>query len=75
MRQATRRLFSRGSWVETRRIAELAFGAGSGRNEDVKVAALAGSLLAAALATVLLWLRNPAYRHIQQADLEEPAIK
>lgn len=58
MRQATRRLFSRRSWVEIRRIAELA-----------------GSLLAAALATVLLRLRNPAYRRIQQADLEEPAIK
>jgi NhaA family Na+:H+ antiporter len=56
-------------------IGELAFGAGSERNEDVKVAVLAGSLLAAALATVLLLLRNRAYRRIQQADLEEPTIK
>jgi NhaA family Na+:H+ antiporter len=55
-------------------IGELAFGAGSERNDDVKVAVLAGSLLAAALATVLLRLRNRAYRRIQ-ADLEELAIK
>ncbi|MCA1835292.1 MAG: Na+/H+ antiporter NhaA [Actinobacteria bacterium] len=56
-------------------IGELAFGATSERNEDVKVAVLAGSLLAAVLAAAVLRLRNRAYRRLQQADLGEPAVK
>jgi NhaA family Na+:H+ antiporter len=56
-------------------IDELAFGATSERNEDVKVAVLAGSLLAAVLAAAVLRLRNRAYRRLQQADLGEPAVK
>jgi NhaA family Na+:H+ antiporter len=60
-------------------IGELAFGAGSQRNEDVKVAVLTGSLLAALLATIVLRLRNRAYRRIRQADRADaypsPAVK
>ncbi|MDQ3824685.1 MAG: Na+/H+ antiporter NhaA, partial [Actinomycetota bacterium] len=56
-------------------IGELAFGATSERNKDVKVAVLAGSLLAAGLAAAVLRLRNRAYRHLQQADRGEPAVK
>jgi NhaA family Na+:H+ antiporter len=48
-------------------IGELAFGTTSERNEDVKVAVLAGSLLAAVLAAAVLRLRNRAYRRLQQA--------
>jgi NhaA family Na+:H+ antiporter len=43
-------------------IGELAFGAGSARDEHAKVGVLVGSLLAIVLATILLRLRNRAYR-------------
>ena len=43
-------------------IGGLAFGAGSARDEHVKVAVLVGSLAAAALAAVVLRLRNRVYR-------------
>jgi Na+:H+ antiporter, NhaA family len=43
-------------------IGELAFGAGSLRDEHVKVGVLAGSVVAAVLATVVLRGRNRAYR-------------
>jgi NhaA family Na+:H+ antiporter len=43
-------------------ISELAYGAGSPRDEYGKVGVLAGSLLAAVLAAVVLRLRNRAYR-------------
>ncbi|MFI7597939.1 Na+/H+ antiporter NhaA [Actinoplanes sp. NPDC049681] len=49
-------------------IGELAFGAGSERDEHVKVAVLAGSLTAALLATVILRLRNRTYRRIHEAE-------
>jgi len=49
-------------------IGELAFGAGSERDEHVKVAVLAGSLLAALLAAALLRLRNRTYRRIHEAE-------
>ncbi|GIF13393.1 Na+/H+ antiporter NhaA [Actinoplanes teichomyceticus] len=52
-------------------IGELAFGIGSDRDDQVKIAVLAGSLTAAALACVLLRIRNHAYRRIraqEQAD-------
>lgn len=49
-------------------IGELAFGAGSERDDHVKVAVLTGSLLAAALATVVLRFRNAVYRRIEQAE-------
>ena len=45
-------------------IGELAFGPGSERDEHVKVGILAGSMLAATLAAVVLQLRNRAYREV-----------
>jgi NhaA family Na+:H+ antiporter len=49
-------------------IGELAFGAGSERDDHVKVAVLIGSLLAATLATVVLRIRNGVYRRIEEAE-------
>jgi NhaA family Na+:H+ antiporter len=49
-------------------VGELAFGAGSERDDHVKLAILLGSLLAATLASAVLRLRNRAYRRI--AELE-----
>jgi NhaA family Na+:H+ antiporter len=45
-------------------IGGLAYGPGSARDEHVKVAVLVGSLTAAALAAVVLRLRNRVYRAI-----------
>ena len=45
-------------------IGELAFGAGTERDDHVKVGVLLGSLLAALLATVVLRIRNRHYRRI-----------
>ncbi|MEO6411240.1 MAG: Na+/H+ antiporter NhaA [Pedococcus sp.] len=49
-------------------VGELAFGAGSPRDEHVKLAVLLGSLAAAVLATVVLRTRNRVYRRL--AELE-----
>lgn len=49
-------------------IGELAYGPGSEQSEHVKIAVLTGSLLAAALAAILLRLRN---RHYRAVYLEE----
>ncbi len=49
-------------------VGELAFGAGSDRDDHVKLAILVGSLIAATLASLVLRLRNRAYRRI--AELE-----
>ena len=49
-------------------ISELAFGAGSERDDHVKVAVLMGSLLAATLATAVLRIRNGVYRRIEEAE-------
>jgi Na+:H+ antiporter, NhaA family len=49
-------------------IGELAFGAGSDRDNHVKIAVLVGSLLAAALAAAVLAVRNRVYRRIAEAD-------
>ena len=49
-------------------IGELAFGAGTLRDEHVKVGVLAGSLLAALLASAVLTTRNRTYRRLQQAE-------
>jgi NhaA family Na+:H+ antiporter len=49
-------------------VGELAFGVGSERDDRVKVAVLAGSLLAALLAAVILRLRNRTYRRIHQLE-------
>ncbi|WP_432519241.1 Na+/H+ antiporter NhaA [Kineococcus sp. SYSU DK006] len=49
-------------------IGELAFGAGSERDEHVKVAVLTGSLLAATAATLVLRARNRTYRRLHEAE-------
>ncbi|NHC47542.1 Na+/H+ antiporter NhaA [Motilibacter aurantiacus] len=49
-------------------IGELAFGLGSERDEHVKVAVLTGSLLAAAIAAVVLRLRSRAHASICAAE-------
>ena len=56
-------------------IGELAFGVGSLRDAHVKVGVLAGSLLAAALATAVLSLRNRAYRQRQDAAVAESGYR
>lgn len=49
-------------------IGELAFGLGSERDDQVKIAVLTGSLAAAVLATVILRLRNRTYRRLYEAE-------
>jgi NhaA family Na+:H+ antiporter len=49
-------------------IGELAFGPGSTRGEHVKVAVLTGSLIAAALAGVILRARNRTYRRLCEQE-------
>jgi NhaA family Na+:H+ antiporter len=49
-------------------IGELAFGAGSERDEHVKVGVLVGTIAAALLAGVVLRLRNRRYRRIAEAE-------
>jgi Na+:H+ antiporter, NhaA family len=49
-------------------IGELAFGAGSERDDHVKVGVLVGTLTAALLAGVLLRLRNRRYRRIEAEE-------
>ena len=45
-------------------ISELAFGAGSAREDHAKVGVLLGSVIAAALAAVVLRMRNRHYRRL-----------
>jgi NhaA family Na+:H+ antiporter len=52
-------------------IGELAYGAGSERDDHVKVAVLIGSLLAATLAAVVLRIRNGVYRRIEEAEVAD----
>ncbi len=52
-------------------IGDLAFGPGSERDEHVKVAILAGSLIASVLAASVLHSRNRVYRRIEREELEE----
>ena len=49
-------------------VGELAFGAGSPRDDLVKVGVLTGSLLAALLATVVLRVRNRVYRRMAEEE-------
>jgi NhaA family Na+:H+ antiporter len=49
-------------------IGELAFGAGSARDDHVKVAVLTGSLVSALVAGVVLRLRDRAYRRIAEIE-------
>jgi NhaA family Na+:H+ antiporter len=58
-------------------IGDLAYGAGSERTEHVKIGVLAGSLLAAGLASVILRLRNRHYRSIyaeESRDLDHDGV-
>ena len=58
-------------------IGELAFGAGSARDEDVKVGVLTGSVLAALIAAVVLRTRNRSYRRLhedEQRDADQDGI-
>jgi Na+:H+ antiporter, NhaA family len=52
-------------------IGELAFGAGSERDEHVKVGVLLGTVLAALLAAVVLRLRNRRYRRIAEQEARD----
>jgi len=52
-------------------VGELAFGAGSDRDEHVKLAVLTGSLVAALVATVALRMRNRVYRRIHEAETRD----
>jgi Na+:H+ antiporter, NhaA family len=45
-------------------IGDLAFGAGTARDDHVKIGILCGSVLAALLATALLRTRNRHYRRL-----------
>ncbi|MEV4545677.1 Na+/H+ antiporter NhaA [Micromonospora echinaurantiaca] len=49
-------------------VGELAFGAGSERDDQVKVAVLAGSLLSALLASVVLRARSRVHRQVCEAE-------
>ncbi|WP_189043868.1 Na+/H+ antiporter NhaA [Micromonospora sonchi] len=58
-------------------IGELAFGSDGFEGANVKVAVLAGSLISALLATVVLSRRNRAYRAIalkEQVDLDQDGV-
>ncbi len=58
-------------------IGELAFGAGSVADEHTKIGVLLGSLIAAALAAVLLRVRDRHYRRLcaeESADRDEDGI-
>ncbi|MDQ3476019.1 MAG: Na+/H+ antiporter NhaA [Actinomycetota bacterium] len=52
-------------------IGELAFGVGSTRDDLVKIGVLAGSLLAALLAAVVLRLRNRTYRKLCEREARD----
>ncbi|MDQ0864030.1 Na+/H+ antiporter NhaA [Arthrobacter globiformis] len=52
-------------------IAELSFGSGSARDGHAKVAILAGSLTAAALAAIVLKARNRHYRRLEAEEARD----
>lgn len=52
-------------------VGDLAFGAGTERDEHVKIAVLTGSVLAALIATVILRLRNRAYRRVYEKETRD----
>ncbi|MEV0719485.1 Na+/H+ antiporter NhaA [Asanoa sp. NPDC050611] len=53
-------------------ISELAFGSGTPRDEDAKLGILIGSVLAAAVASVVLRARNRHYRTLVEEDDRDP---
>lgn len=52
-------------------VGDLAFGAGSVRDEHVKVAVLTGSLASALAATVILRLRNRVHRRVHEEETRD----
>ncbi|HST83626.1 MAG TPA: Na+/H+ antiporter NhaA [Kineosporiaceae bacterium] len=52
-------------------LGELAYGAGSEQNEHVKVGVLAGSLIAAGVAAVVLRFRNRKYRLLHETETSD----
>ncbi len=52
-------------------IGELAFGAGSERDQHVKIAVLVASLTSALLAAVILVRRNAGYRRLREAETRD----
>ncbi|GGG23770.1 Na(+)/H(+) antiporter NhaA [Rhodococcoides trifolii] len=52
-------------------IGDLAFGAGTERDDHVKVGVLVGSVLAATLASVVLRARNRTYRRIEEEEIRD----
>jgi NhaA family Na+:H+ antiporter len=52
-------------------VGELAFGAGSPRDEHVKLAVLVGSLASALLATVVLRTRNRVYQRLAELEARD----
>jgi NhaA family Na+:H+ antiporter len=52
-------------------IGELAFGEGSDRGDHVRLAVLAGSVVSAVLASVVLRLRNRVYRRIYETETRD----
>jgi Na+:H+ antiporter, NhaA family len=54
-------------------IGELAFGAGSERDDHAKIGVLAGSLTAGLLASLLLSLRNRTYRRLDEQEQRDAA--
>jgi NhaA family Na+:H+ antiporter len=58
-------------------VGELAFGTGSDRNDQAKLGVLAGSLLAALLASIVLRLRNRHYKRLrvgEELDLDADGV-
>jgi NhaA family Na+:H+ antiporter len=58
-------------------IGELAFGAGTAQDDNVKIGVLLGSLLSALLAAVVLRIRNGVYRRLQaeeERDLDADGV-
>jgi NhaA family Na+:H+ antiporter len=58
-------------------IGELAYGAGSERDEHVKIGVLMGSLLAALIGALILRLRNSTYRRLceeEETDTDQDGI-
>ena len=55
-------------------IGELAYGAGSDRDDHVKMAVLVGSLLAAVCAAIILKSRDRYYRKLALVDEEPEAV-
>jgi len=52
-------------------VGELAFGAGSPRDEHVKLAVLVGSMASAVLATVVLRTRNRVYQRLAELEARD----